>query len=101
MSNPEPVISEGSANAKFPEADVDRELHLGNTDNSSLQEDSVSAQITASKEIKEQEVEEKKKKEEEKKEDTIHKMKSTVIISGVIVAVIGGIFAVTKKLREN
>ncbi|KAI3987360.1 hypothetical protein MKX01_003110 [Papaver californicum] len=97
MSNPEPVISEGTAaDAKYPEADVDGELHPGNTDGS-LQEDSVSAQLTSSKEIKEQaEVEEKRKKE-----DAIHKVTSTVIISGVIVAVIGAIFAVTKKLREN
>ncbi|KAI3874449.1 hypothetical protein MKX03_004779 [Papaver bracteatum] len=96
MSNPEPVISEGAADAKFPEADVEGELHPGNTDGS-LQEDSVSAQL---KEIKEQ-AEVGEKKEEGKKEDAIHKVASTVIISGVIVAVIGAIFAVAKKLREN
>lgn len=99
MSNPEPVISDGAADAKFPEADVEAELHPGNTDGS-LQEDSVSAQLTTSKEIKEQ-AEVEGKKDEGKKEDAIHKVTSTVIISGVIVAVIGAIFAVAKKLREN
>lgn len=49
------------------------------------------------------EAEDKKKKEKEKKEkrDSVQTLKTTVIISGVIVALVGAIFALTKKLREK
>ena len=40
-----------------------------------------------------------KKKREEK--DATQKLKSTIIVSAVVAAVAGAVFALTKKLREN
>lgn len=41
-----------------------------------------------------------KKKEIEKKE-CLDKLKSAIIISGIVVAVVGAAFAITKKLKEK
>lgn len=46
------------------------------------------------------EAEDKKKKDQEKK-DAIQTLKKSVIVSAVIVALAGAIFAITKKLREK
>ncbi|OVA06028.1 hypothetical protein BVC80_1707g138 [Macleaya cordata] len=101
MSSPrEEEAAASEDQTTFPAADADAELNPSKTD--SLQVDYFSSQLTTSKELKEKaEEEERQKKEEEKKDDAAHKVKSTIIISGVIVAVIGAIFAVTKKLRET
>ncbi|KAF8403311.1 hypothetical protein HHK36_011413 [Tetracentron sinense] len=73
--------------------------------NKNFQVDPVSSQVATSKELKEQVEAVKKEKEamekEREKKDAAQKLKSAFIISGVIVAVIGAIFAVAKKLRET
>ncbi|XP_073148266.1 uncharacterized protein [Henckelia pumila] len=51
-----------------------------------------------SKSLKEEE--EGEKKEDKKKEKGVD-VKSSLIISGVVIAVIGAIFAVAKKMREG
>ncbi|XP_043721876.1 uncharacterized protein LOC122669229 [Telopea speciosissima] len=81
----------------FPEADAVAELNPGL--NKNLQADATPAEIAAtSKDIKEQADIARNKKNEK---DGVQKLKSAVIISGVVVAVIGAIFAITKKLREK
>lgn len=50
--------------------------------------------------LKEQAEAKQKKKEREKKE-CLEKLKSAIIISGIVVAVVGAAFAITKKLREK
>ena len=50
--------------------------------------------------LKEQAEAKQKKKEREKKE-ALQTLKSAIIISGIIVAVAGAAFAITKKLREK
>lgn len=50
--------------------------------------------------LKEQAEAKQKKKEREKKEG-LEKLKSAIIISGIVVAVVGAAFAITKKLREK
>lgn len=50
--------------------------------------------------LKEQ-AETKEKKKEKEKEDAMHTIKSAIIISGIVVAVVGAVFAITKKLREK
>jgi len=43
----------------------------------------------------------KQEKKEGKKKDVLQTLKSAIIVSGIIVAVAGVAFAVTKKLREK
>lgn len=43
----------------------------------------------------------KQKKKEAEKKDTLQTLKSAIIISGIVVAVAGAAFAITKKLREK
>lgn len=47
------------------------------------------------------EAEDNKKKEKKEKNEAAQTLKTTIIVSGVIVALIGAIFALTKKLREK
>lgn len=44
---------------------------------------------------------EEKKKEAKKKKDGLQTLKTTILVSVVVVAVAGTVFAVTKKLREK
>lgn len=44
---------------------------------------------------------EEKEKEREKKDDALQTLKTTIIVSGVILAVAGAVIAITKKLREK
>lgn len=44
---------------------------------------------------------EEKKKETKKEEDELHGLKTTILVSAVILAVAGAVFAVTKRLREK
>ncbi|PIA28234.1 hypothetical protein AQUCO_07200110v1 [Aquilegia coerulea] len=92
----------------FPSVDVNGELYPGATKNFPV--DPISSDIYNSKQLKEgkeqAEAEEKKRKEMKKKkwehgDDGHKKLKSTVLISGVVVAVIGALFALTKKMREK
>ncbi|KAK9289458.1 hypothetical protein L1049_007613 [Liquidambar formosana] len=72
--------------------------------NTSLEVDSVSSQVATSLEIKElyeaAQRENEMEKEREKR-DAMQTLKTAVIVSGVIVAVAGAIFAITKKLKEK
>ncbi|CAL5419695.1 unnamed protein product [Camellia sinensis] len=87
-----------SSDQTFPAADVDKELNLGQ--NKNFEVDPVSSQVAASIETKEQTEAAKTQKEREKK-DALQTLKSTIIISGIVVAVAGAIFVITKKLKEK
>ncbi|XP_027364891.1 uncharacterized protein LOC113871978 [Abrus precatorius] len=82
----------------FPPADAVGELNPGN--NTQVQVDPVSSEVAASKEMKEQ-TEAKQKKKEREKNEALETLKSAIIISGIVVALAGAAFAITKKLREK
>ncbi|KAL7096598.1 hypothetical protein ACP275_10G088500 [Erythranthe tilingii] len=99
-----------SPGSSFPAAEAEKELNPAL--NNDFQVDPVSAQVTTSKQMKEEyeaaerkEEEEKKKEEAKKKEEekdkAVQNFKTAVIVSGIIVAVAGAVFAITKKLREK
>lgn len=48
-----------------------------------------------------EQAEAKQKKNERQKKDALQTIKSAIIISGIVVAVAGAAFAITKKLREK
>jgi hypothetical protein len=48
-----------------------------------------------------QEQDEAARKRESEKQDAMHKLKTTILVSAMIIAVAGAVFAVTKKLRER
>ncbi|KAI3471924.1 hypothetical protein Pfo_028612 [Paulownia fortunei] len=81
----------------FPAADVQKELNPGL--DKDFQVDPVSSDVATSKEIKGQ-YEAAERKEEEKK-DALQSLKTAIIVSGIVVAVAGAVFAITKKLREK
>ncbi|KAL8057843.1 hypothetical protein ABFX02_04G209600 [Erythranthe guttata] len=56
--------------------------------------------FTTSKQLKEEAEEEEESKRESGKEDAHHNLKSTIIISGVVVAVIGAVLAIARKIKE-
>ncbi|KAK7348792.1 hypothetical protein VNO80_23471 [Phaseolus coccineus] len=82
----------------FPPADVAGELHPGT--NTHVQVDPTSSEVEASKEKKEQE-EAKQEKNERERKDSLQTIKSAIVISGIVVALAGAAFAITKKLREK
>ncbi|EYU26719.1 hypothetical protein MIMGU_mgv1a016885mg [Erythranthe guttata] len=55
--------------------------------------------FTTSKQLKE-EAEEEESKRESGKGDALHNLKSTIIISGVVVAVIGAVLAIARKIKQ-
>ncbi|KAL2323070.1 hypothetical protein Fmac_027449 [Flemingia macrophylla] len=79
----------------FPQADVVGELNPGA--NTHVQVDPTSSELEASKEIKEAS----QRKNEREKKDALQALKSAIIISGIVVALAGVAFAITKKLREK
>ncbi|KAG8376737.1 hypothetical protein BUALT_Bualt09G0094900 [Buddleja alternifolia] len=83
----------------FPAADVKKELNPGI--NKDFQVDPISADVTTSKEIKEQAEAAKRFKERQKKDAALQNFKTAIIVSGIVVAVAGAAFAITKKLREK
>ncbi|RXH81493.1 hypothetical protein DVH24_034914 [Malus domestica] len=101
------------ADSTFPAANVDAELNPG--ENQNFEEDNGSSLVTTSKEIKcslvnnvafiickdKVEAEERKQEKEKEKKDAAQTVKTSVIISAMVVAVVGAIFALTKKLREK
>nr|DAD28846.1 TPA_asm: hypothetical protein HUJ06_030314 [Nelumbo nucifera] len=92
----------GDSDFTFQPADADGELNLQKTKDFPV--DPVSSKVTTTNnELMEHAKAEQKMEEEKEKEkkDATQKLKSTIIISGVVVAVIGAIFAITKKLREK
>ncbi|KAK6147213.1 hypothetical protein DH2020_018125 [Rehmannia glutinosa] len=86
------------AGTGFPAADVEKELNPGV--DKDFRVDPISSDVATSKQIKEQ-YEEAERKEQEKKEDALKSIKTAFIVSGIVVAVAGAIFAITKKLREK
>ncbi|XP_030927825.1 uncharacterized protein LOC126692151 [Quercus robur] len=82
----------------FPAANVDKDLSVQN--NKSLEVDPKSSEVATSLEI-EQQAEVEQKGKEKKKKDALQTLKTTILVSAVIVAVAGVVFAVTKKLREK
>nr|KYP72322.1 hypothetical protein KK1_004910 [Cajanus cajan] len=82
----------------FPSVDVNKELNPGT--NTQVQVDPTSFEVDATKEMKEQDEARQKKNEREKK-DALQSIKSAIIISGIVVALAGAAFAITKKLREK
>ncbi|KAK4272712.1 hypothetical protein QN277_021228 [Acacia crassicarpa] len=78
----------------FPTSDLDGELNPGA--NRQVQVDPISSEIAASKE----QTEAKLKKEREQKE-AMRTLKSAIIIAGIVAAVAGAAFAITKKLKEK
>lgn len=92
MSNPR-----AQTDQKFPPADVGGTLNPEN--NAEIEVDAISSEVAAEKEMKEEVAKPKKKEREEK--EAMHTIKSSIIISGIIVAAIGAVFAITKKLREK
>ncbi|KAF9598248.1 hypothetical protein IFM89_026079 [Coptis chinensis] len=108
MASPKGMFGslDGSPDMAFPEDNINGELNPGATSNFPV--DPVSSHIHTSKKLKEQvEAEDRRKREMEKKkkwkdnDDCHKKLKSTVLISGVVVAVVGALCALTKKLRER
>ncbi|XP_073317322.1 uncharacterized protein [Primulina huaijiensis] len=82
----------------FPVADVQRELNPGLDKN--FQVDPISSDVAASKEIQEQ-IEGTKKATEQENKDAMQSFKTSIIVSGIIVVVVGAVFAIAKKLREK
>ncbi|XP_041025064.1 uncharacterized protein LOC121265479 [Juglans microcarpa x Juglans regia] len=87
----------GASDSTFPAVDTDNELNPGTDKN--FEVDPTSHDVATSLETKRQ-VEE-KKKEAKKKKDGLQTLKTTILVSVVVVAVAGMVFAVTKKLREK
>ncbi|CAN6576930.1 unnamed protein product [Malus baccata var. baccata] len=88
------------ADSTFPAASVDAELNPGK--NKNFEEDSGSSLVITSKEIKDKvEAEERKQQKEKEKKDAAQMLKKSIIISAMVVAVAGVIFALTKKSREK
>ncbi|KAM7464242.1 hypothetical protein LguiA_032363 [Lonicera macranthoides] len=77
----------------FPAADAEKELNPGH--NKNFQVDSVSSAVSREK------AEEAKKKREKEKKDAMQSLKSTIIVSGIVVAVLGAIYAITKNIRDK
>ncbi|KAI9185384.1 hypothetical protein LWI28_006703 [Acer negundo] len=88
----------GSTGETFPAADIAGELNPGM--NKNFEVDPTSSDISTSLQIKKQLEETKNKKKREEK-DATQKLKSAIIVSAVVAAVAGAVFALTKKLREN
>ncbi|KAG6770388.1 hypothetical protein POTOM_026069 [Populus tomentosa] len=84
--------------SSFPGADVDQALNP--SQNKEFEVDPVSSDIATSKETG-QEQDAAARKREREKQDAMHKLKTTILVSAVIIAVAGAVFAVTKKLRER
>ncbi|KAL7154094.1 hypothetical protein ABFS83_04G211600 [Erythranthe nasuta] len=98
----EKIVEPNTADDGFTYADevfVDGEMLVPDDDDpvSSPRVDPVS--FTTSKQLKE-EAEEEESKKESGKEDAHHNLKSTIIISGVVVAVIGAVLAIARKIKE-
>ncbi|KAL6496324.1 hypothetical protein OROGR_029582 [Orobanche gracilis] len=88
----------------FPPVDAEKELNPGV--DKDFQLDPISSDVAKTKEIegpeqiraKKIELEEHKQK---KKKESMQSLKTTLIVSGIVVAVVGAVFAITKKLKEK
>ncbi|GAB2272170.1 hypothetical protein Dimus_006991 [Dionaea muscipula] len=90
----------GNSDSTFPPVDVDGVLNPGS--DKSFHVDPVSSQVDKMnpKENKAEAAAEKKKKCCANK-DPMQTLKTSIIVSGVIFAVIGAVFAISKKMREK
>ncbi|KAK6942594.1 hypothetical protein RJ641_027971 [Dillenia turbinata] len=79
----------------FPPADAGAELNSGQHENFAV--DPISADVAPFKE----EAKVAKKTKEQQKKDAMHTLKSAIIISGIVAALAGAVFAITKKLKEK
>ncbi|KAL1545692.1 hypothetical protein AAHA92_22385 [Salvia divinorum] len=86
-----------SSREPFPAADLEKELHPGS--NKEFAVDSVSSAVEQNKQ--EQEQKHLAERKEQETQDALHNFKKTIIISGIVVAVAGAVFAITKKIREK
>ncbi|KAJ8532701.1 hypothetical protein K7X08_015590 [Anisodus acutangulus] len=85
-----------SGGESFPAVDAEKELQP----QKEFQVDPVSSQVASSIEKEAKEKLEKMKREKDRK-DALQNFKTAIIISGVVLAVAGAAFAITKKLKER
>ncbi|KAK7858960.1 uncharacterized protein LOC112010822 [Quercus suber] len=97
MASPEKATE--TSDLTFPATNVEKDLSVQN--NKSLEVDPISSEVATSLEIEQQAEVEQKEKDKKKKKDALQTLKTTILVSAVIVAVAGVVFAVTKKLREK
>ncbi|KMT06773.1 hypothetical protein BVRB_7g159330 [Beta vulgaris subsp. vulgaris] len=93
----EETLVDATNDATFPPADIDGELNPGK-DKDLFKVDSVSSQV-AKEPIKPRKPA--KEKKQCAKKDPMQTLKTTIIVSGVILALAGGVFAITKKMKEK
>ncbi|CAA0827033.1 Unknown protein [Striga hermonthica] len=82
----------------FPAVDAQKELNPGI--DKDFQVDSVSSNVAATKEIEDQ-INEAKKLDERKRKEAVQSFKTALIVSGIVVAVAGAVFAIARKMRER
>ncbi|KAG6427609.1 hypothetical protein SASPL_111855 [Salvia splendens] len=78
-----------SSGEAFPTVELEKELHPGS--NKEFEVDSVSSAV-------EKEAAERKERE---RKDALRSFKKAIIVSGIVVAVAGAVFTITKKIREK
>ncbi|CAI9783318.1 unnamed protein product [Fraxinus pennsylvanica] len=91
------ILSKMASSEGFPAADAEKELNPGQ--NKDVQVDPISSEVAASKEQSEAEAAKKHKQDERK--DCLQTFKTAIIVSGIIVAAAGALFALTKKLKQK
>ncbi|XP_057252277.1 uncharacterized protein LOC104898349 [Beta vulgaris subsp. vulgaris] len=108
----EETLVDATNDATFPPADIDGELNPGK-DKDLFKVDSVSSQVAKLSfdanyiiilfDMKEPIKPRKPAKEKKQcaKKDPMQTLKTTIIVSGVILALAGGVFAITKKMKEK
>ncbi|XP_057549601.1 uncharacterized protein LOC130827773 [Amaranthus tricolor] len=91
----EVTLVDATNDTTFPPVEIDGELNPGN--NTEFHVDSVSSQLDKgpTKQRKP------KAKKQCPKNDPMQAFKTTIIVSGIVLAVAGAIFAITKKLKEK
>lgn len=92
------MADEGISDGAFPAADVDEVLSPAR--NKYFNVDPISSQVDQDIKKERAEAASRKKKCREEKE-AMQTLKTTIIVAGVILAVAGAAFAITKKLKEK
>uniref|UniRef100_A0A803L2V6 Uncharacterized protein n=1 Tax=Chenopodium quinoa TaxID=63459 RepID=A0A803L2V6_CHEQI len=95
MANEETLADAMNNDATYPTTDVDGELNPGN--NTEFEVDSMPSNMA--KDLTKANKAQGKKKCA--KNDPMQPMKTTIIVSGVILILAGAIFAINKKIREK
>ncbi|KAE8023367.1 hypothetical protein FH972_009073 [Carpinus fangiana] len=103
MASPKGIHDEATEDSDltFSAADVDKELHPGESQNFEVDPISSEVATSSSSEIKKEQAELEQKKKERRKKEALRTLKTTILVSAAIVAVAGVVCAVTKKLREK